>query len=467
MLKSRLTFNLMCPDDSAIAPSSLYCYFCSFLTIVTLIVLSFQFPTSAALAQSVTHSNAQRSVPNPAASSAQKPLSLDFSGLYVTASQNVKMAPSNHVIFNFGTVNPLEDAYLKQTFILRNDGRATLSGMRLQLPAMPGLQVLAATSGKSRSAPQIMTSNILLPDLLSGHTFLLIMSLQVMNQPAGQVNATAFVTLPRKMKPIAAIEMQATIQSSVDFSVPALNYGHIPAGQERVLPLRIELDPRLAPFGSIPKLYCSNPDIRIISVPLQEQDKRKSQLLNARQKATGLYSYLVMLPSDASIGMVSGTLQVVAVELPSVMALPQSKPSRNQPLSATVVADALRSTSIQITGQVIGDVSSSPGSVLFDSVIQGHPASRRIQLLVKDPKVLDGLQINSPVIWLSARLLANNSKASKRALQAGQMAQTLEVILSPQAPHGALRTQLTLTLASGQRLVLPIAAFVETYKTKP
>jgi len=87
--------------------------------------------------------------------------------------------------------------------------------------------------------------------------------------------------------------------------------------------------------------------------------------------------------------------------------------------------------------------------------------------LVKDPKVLDGLQINSPVIWLSARLLANNSKASKRALQAGQMAQTLEVILSPQAPHGALRTQLTLTLASGQRLVLPIAAFVETYKTKP
>ena len=397
-------------------------------------------------------------------------LKLNKVELRVVAEGAVKAADSNYGYYDCGLINTLSRPIIEQTFLLRNDSASTLEGLHLQMPSTSDLQVLAAVSGKTHAAPQLVAAGMPLPVLLPGRTLTLSVSWKVAGKPAGPINNTVLIVPAGKTTPVAAVEIQATLVPLVVFSTPSVNFGRVRAGQERVAPLTLDLNPRLAPLGSVPKIYCSNPAISILSVPVQEKNKRKSVLLNKEQKEAGLYAYLLTLPADASIGTVSGTLRVAYIQPPVTLGLQPLKANKRNipltPLPPTLVAETLNSVSVQISGQVIGDMNATPSSAAFGSVTQGQIATYQVRLAFRDAADMQKMQLNSAVSWLSARLLGPDKKVSRHVTQGGWQTQTLEVILSPDTPLGKLQTQLTLTLPSGQRLVLPVSALVEARKTQ-
>ena len=394
--------------------------------------------------------------------------------LHVLSTGSVTVVTSGTGIYAFGRVDPLVQHEMQQTFVLRNDSNIPLIGLRLQSSRQGDMHVLAAVEN-SRAAPRPIPPNAVLPTVPPHQKLTLIVSLSLLGLPLGRVHETLAVLIPDKAQTVALMEINGELVPPVRFSSASLDFGRFAAGESRVAMLNLDLNPRLAPLGSVPKLFCSNPDVRIDPLPLREQDKRKSPLLSKEQRAAGLYAYRIVLPDTAPLGAVEGAIRVAYIDPPTPASL---APLRSNvpnippvPLPPAVVADALRNVSVQLSGEIVGDVSAAPASVAFGLVTQGKPASQSLQLSGRKIKALEGVQINSPSLWLSARLTNANSPSPAGRLpgiiQRGSRTQTLEILLSPQAPVGRLQTSLTLTLSNGQRLVLPVSALVQARVGKP
>ena len=205
-----------------------------------------------------------------------RPLTLNKVGLRVLAEGGIKPADSNYGFYDCGLVNALMQSDVQQTFLLRNNGNAPLTGLRLLRSLPAGMQVLAAVAGQKRAAPVPLTMDTVLPPLPPRQTLTLFVSLKLGGRPGGALRETVLLTLPGQSHPVAAVEMRADLVPLAAFSTPAINFGRLAAGQSRVVPLTLTLNPRLAPLGSTPRLYCSNPDVRIVPVPVPEKDKRRS-----------------------------------------------------------------------------------------------------------------------------------------------------------------------------------------------
>jgi hypothetical protein len=389
-------------------------------------------------------------------------VSIDHIGLHVIEYSGVKALQNNLGVYDFDLVNRLETPLIRQTFRLRNESNFPLSRLSLHLSRLRGLQVLLADP-TAKSAPYEIHDQQPLPTLKPGQEIRLFITLDLATLPPGKVTQTLDVLAADHDRPVLRLMLTGQLLPVVTFSPDTLDFGKVPARQTKSLTLNLSIDPRLAPFGSVPKLYCTNPNVQIEPIPLDASAKRTSPLLNPKQKAAGLYSYLVTLSDEASVGVVSGNLQVAYITPPKES---EEKPaSAFKPLDPVETANALHSVAATLTGIVVGDISASPPAVLFGTVEQGKEAVQRIVLTPKSAITLQNVQINSPVRWLSARWAETTPLPVSTANRVPT--RSLDLILSPQAPVGKLQTELVLTLANGQRLVLPVSAFVRQAAVKP
>jgi hypothetical protein len=171
---------------------------------------------------------------------------------------------------------------------------------------------------------------------------------------------------------------------------------------------------------------------------------------------------MLTLWEDASLGPITGNLFVASITPPKTGHEPQTPA-----LPPSVFATALHSASAYLTGRVEGDLTAAPASVAFGAVRQGQSVTQRIVLTPKAATTWQNVHINSGCPWLSARWLATTDPALVTLNKSASQNQILEVMLSPQAPACLMQSQLTLILANGQRLVLPVSATVQAQAAQP
>ena len=106
---------------------------------------------------------------------------------------------------------------------------------------------------------------------------------------------------------------------------------------------------------------------------------------------------------------------------------------------------------VPLTGAVTGAATAQPTMLAFGVVRRGRPAVGHIVLSAQDAAIWRSAQIAADGPWVTARLAPSSSGR-----------RTLDVTLNSAAPAGSVQSQITVLLANGQRLRIPLSAYVST-----
>jgi hypothetical protein len=101
-----------------------------------------------------------------------------------------------------------------------------------------------------------------------------------------------------------------------------------------------------------------------------------------------------------------------------------------------------------------------PGTVAFGTVAAGQEATRQITLSGTSPGALKSLTATCASPWLSARLSTTRHPETTTGSEMAPTTLVLDVTLSARTPPGGLETQVIVTAADGERLVLPVLAYI-------
>ena len=345
---------------------------------------------------------------------------------------------------DFGTVNALDTPQVTHDFTLQNNSGAPLTITHIQTSCgctTATLETPAAAKGARPASPaaDTFTATTLAP----GQRARVHVAVSLVGHAPGMLYKTVLVFAESQLQPVALLEMQGQLQSDVSFSPPLIDFGQA-AGQSAPQTLTATVDARLLPSGQMPALVSSLPAVRISPVP-------NAGAAPSGTKTTLSRTYRVTLAPDAPLGPLTGTLKF---ELPAGKeAVP--------PASAVALAQA----AALVVGQVTGDLSASPSLLSFGNVPEGTTKELAVTLTGANARAVQGLTVQSASPWLSAHL--SGSGAAKPSPAAGPVPASasapmrqLTVTLGPQAPHGVQQAQVTVSLASGQRLVLPVTVYV-------
>lgn len=399
------------------------------------------------------------------------PAQVPFVGLSVLPVVGTGAATSNQAQRNFGQVSALDTPQLTQTFTLRNTGTTPIVLERL----VPTCHcTTAAVEGASPSAP--------LPTLAPGQQIPIHVTLALAGHPPGVLIKSVLVFTKNDPAPAAVLQMVGEVRPSLSFTPALLDFGQVTAGQTRALTLTATLDRRLVTRDRLPALVTTNPDIQIAPAPNTTFNAKKpAEPSTDMEKGTLVRTYTLTLNKDAAMGTVRGSVFFVASAVPDSSTAPVALPNPSvgvagqaklapshtthtyQPLppGGAAAASAFASASVLLMGQVTGPVAAQPQALAFGTVVLGQPSTRQVMLTGMSDAVLRQLKVETASPWFTADLAATPlptvpSLASEKA----SSSRVLVVALSPDAPAGTLQSELKVKLSSGQRLVIPVSAYV-------
>ena len=316
-------------------------------------------------------------------------------------------APGSTARYDFGETSLLDEPQIVHTFRLRNDGTTPLT-LESLVPSCHCTTALVEPDGA-------------LPTLAPGQRASVRMTIVAEPYLTGTLLKSVAVYAKGIADPVATLEIHAVLRPSVVLAPEALDFGTVAAGQPRSLTLTARLDSRLLSGGTPPKIIASDPDIRI------------DASADSAAGPSRAFTYRVTLERDAALGPVRDLLRFA--------------PTAGD-ASGLSLADG---PTVPVTGQVVGAASAEPTALAFGVVTRGRAAARPLHLEARDASLWDTARIAADSPWLTARLVPSRS--------AGR---TLEVTLSPAAPAGSVQSQIIVALANGQRLRVPVTAYVST-----
>jgi len=371
-------------------------------------------------------------------------------GLNLTAENGLTQIASNEGKVDLGRVSALKTPALTQIFRLKNITGKLLTLDRLQTSCHCTSAVWEAEDGKlptsARSTPLT---------LRPGESVAVRVRLDLKQMASGQIVKSVMVFLKGQTQPAALVTFVADIQPVVSFWPQQIDFGQVSPGAPRTVTLTADFDPALAEKGNVPALISSNPNVKITvanALALQDGFTRRT------------YS-LTLLPDVA--GPVSGSLSFA----PAV-----------SPGSSTTADVALANISVAVSGQVVGAVAAEPATLALGPVPGKHSTKGKITLTGQTERTLAGAVVESDSPYVTAHLeetssnIASSEKAravTSNAAASGQKAPngfggfqaaanstTMSVTVAPNAPLGKLQTQVRVTLANGQTLLVPVTAYV-------
>lgn len=336
---------------------------------------------------------------------------------------SVTDAPAKSPIhYDLGETSLLDRREITHTFVLHNDGHTPLT-LDEFIPSCHCTSAAIEKYGTTASIPADGT----LPTLAPGQQAAVRVTIIAEPYLTGLLDKSVGVYAQGRTEPIATLEVSATLRPSVALTPAALDFGTVAAGQSRSLTLTADLDTRLLPGGTgTPSLVASDPDLQIVPVPTA----------NVASVAAGstwrTLTYRVTLAQDASLGPVRDLIRFA----------PSSGAASDLSL-----ADG---PSVPVTGEVAGAAAAAPASLAFGVVRQGRPSVRTL-LLVSQAAVLP-----------SATVRADSPHVTTHWGKTTSQGRALDVTLNGDAPAGSMQTQIVITLSNGQRLCIPITAYVST-----
>ena len=337
-------------------------------------------------------------------------------GLCEAAPPLLTVVPDAHVLAatpgeaqtDVGSVDPAVQAQATQTFRLKNTtgGPITISRLR----ASCGCETLLLTKG-GQSVP----TTILAP----GEQAEVKMSVRLAGQHSGRLEKFAWVYGPQGDPALATLVMALTIRQAVSFSPDFLDFGTVAGQTTHVRPLTVTVDRSAVPPGGLPPLADEDGEVRAAPQGSPQPTLRDG-------KPSVRQDYLVTLTAPPQSGRVSGRLRFAAP--------PQG-------------GGLLSSVFVSLGGTVTGDLSASPKTVYFGSVVSGQAATRQVLISVSAQKASSALTVSSSSVWLSPSLSPP-----------GGSPRLLTVALKAGAPSGPLQAQITVVSDKGDRVVVPVIA---------
>jgi hypothetical protein len=235
------------------------------------------------------------------------------------------------------------------------------------------------------------------------------------------------------------MEILADITEAVAFSPGLANFGKVFAGTPKSIPLSITLSPRIQLQGALPQLVSSNPKVRV-TAGLPDG-------VAPAQTGPNVHHYTLTALPELPAGPIAGT--VTFAPLAAGAATPE-------------VAQVLAHASVQLAGDVAGRIAAQPNMAFFGT---NRAATIHIALTASVAGALQGAKATSPSQWVTARVVpptaAPAGTIATPTARPAQATAVLELSLDPKTPAGKLDTQVTITTDGGDRLLLPVLAYLE------
>jgi len=325
---------------------------------------------------------------------------------FTAVGDTTKPDAPNSVYYDFGNLSLARTEPIKHVFKLHNNSDAAVTIARVQ--AACGCTTALPDNGvpgdyKPVDPGKDLTLNI---SIDPGHLY------------AGAIDKMVWVYLPNENAPAFTLHMTGTMTAAANFEPALLNLGTVQAGKSLTQKLTVTMD--TSAYGdNPPDPVSTNTDLKIVRAaapaspaPLANQVVR---------------NYDVTLSPKAHIGPLQGTI-----------AMPQP----NNPGHPGV------GPSVFVTGTVVGELSAAPMSVAFGAVNLGKTFTQDIVLTGTTPKALSGLTVKCDSKNLTGAVKSVKSQSA-----------VLEVTFHP-AATGSMQSNVTVTTKSGQRLDLPVWAWV-------
>lgn len=386
-----------------------------------------------------------------------------FAGLSLVPAPVLKQLANNEGEIEFGQVSALDAPQLERTFQLKNAGKAPVTIERLQTSCHCTSAFFETPTGSRASdigASKTYTSQTLRP----GQTATVRVRIDLAQLTAGSVVKSVFVYLKGNSQPAAFVTLSGELRSSLTLWPQKLDFGQVPMGSPRTLTITTTFDPRLAAPDALPMLVSSDPDIQVAPAPKTlaavGDVPGQRNLKNAPLQQT----YLITL-SASSAGPVSSVLSfaptVPRIDSMAAKTKMEATARTKQPISAkTDTSTILARISVPVQGEVVGDVAAEPSALALGPVPGQRSAVGRVMLTVQNADALAGAVMSSPSPYVSAKIQTVQPLLGGGGANTLPGSRMLEVTISPKAPLGLMQTTVIVTLTNGQRLHIPISAYI-------
>ena len=334
--------------------------------------------------------------------------------------------PVSH--YNFGSQSALVAQPVVHDFTLYNGSTAPLTVTRLQASCGCTTAVLTSQAAAGQAAGTSALPLVLAPrETASVH-----ISVAADHLLPGTINKDVWVYVKGQEAPAATLEIDGTVVPVAAFVPAALDFSRTSAEKAPVLTLTVTLDPHaFAAMGlpSHPVLTSSSPDISV-------SEAAPSKTFSASEV------YQVRLTPKAKLGVLNERLLLFASEADRQAGKP------------------VPGASVPVLGEVTGEIGASPEAIVFGTVSAERSGVQRVTLTAANPQVLRRLTLYSASPSITVRLL-DAAGQPWTAQSSSASAVTLEVTVTPKGPgypalSGSLQTQVLVTTASGQQLILPV-----------
>lgn len=336
-------------------------------------------------------------------------------------------------VFDIGTVSVLDVPLAKHDFLYTNTGTAPAVIERLE----PSCH---CTSGFVSSTQQ--PSAVDLPYTVDPSKSVTIRELVDMTEvPQGPFTRTLSVYLQGQDTPVAVYSMDGVVEPDLLLNPQVLDFGQVTAGQSKSLVLKATIDSTLAP-AALPKLVSNNAAITITA-----QHPVDPGGIGFTAKRTGhavFQTYLVTVPANMPLGTINGDLSFVP-----------------EPGAPPIAAQEFQATDAVVTGQVIGNVTANPPALGFGTLSTKTASTAVVTLIGKSANDVHGMRATTDSPTLTATIsLPPDAPVGPLIDGPAPMVYDLIVTKRKNSPTGIFNDLVTVTLANGQRLVIPVNGYV-------
>lgn len=322
-------------------------------------------------------------------------------------------------------------------FILRNETSQQVKIVRIDASCSCTTAVLQPGG----ATPAADTGNVV---LAPGQEARLLVTVGLGDAAAGEMEKTVWVRVDGQTDPAATLHVTGTIDPPIMFVPQTLDFGAGPAGQSRKVQFYVGFSPKSLPANTPPGLVSPAP---YISLKPDEGKDRTADFPSTYR----VFRYTAVLKSDAPLGPIDGAItlrQASASPMPAGNALVFGAGSTTP---QTVPESSLPEASLPLQGSITGDLSAQPSTAIFGTVAAGKAANVQMTVSSASKKDLAGMSFTADQPWLSAKVAGPAGVPGTWIIR---------LTIAATAPAGAQNAHLIGTAPSGERLVIPVMAYI-------
>ena len=363
-----------------------------------------------------------------------------FSPLHLTAVQDIDQVHKDIGMahYEIGNTNALAGTKIEHTFTLRNDNPTSLHLDRIQSSCGCTSAVISTGSTNLGDLPSLVSSVVIAPHQeLKVHV-----TIDPTHLAAGPIEKYVWVYVQGQSDAAAILRMTGTLDAGALFSPSTLDFGKVPVGTTPTQRLTLALDRQWLPAGATPQLVSSDPDVTVTPVTDNASGKGGAASLTASSPETRVYQ--LSISPHSHLGLLSGVVSLLVAEADGTIKVTNS--------------------SVPLHGEVEGGITADPQVIAFGMVTAGQAAVQRVTVTAKSANGLKGMKASSISPFIFAKFV---SMVGTRMKHPAANSLTLQISLSPRIPAGTLESQIMVTSADGQQMVLPVSVYTVRPQAQP